>query len=141
MPIATEHLINNPIELLHRNVHPQFILDDRITSQAFLLKKEDLGKLSVQQNSKASAKVAYERYTALGYESVGVWSVTIAECDEFDLKAYDDPIDKDDSHSIVDLTAYTFKQARKHTDKFSRKARDRGCQYSPYDKINLPGTH
>jgi hypothetical protein len=131
MPIAPEHLISNPLELLHRNVHPLFVLDNRITSQAFLLKKEDLGQLSVQQNSKASAKVAYERYTALGYESAGIWSVTIAECDELNLKVYDDPLDNDDSHSIVDLTAYSSKQARKLTDKLSRKAQDRGCQYKP----------
>jgi|ERR1043165_268038 hypothetical protein len=131
MPIDAEHLITNPRELLHRNVHPLFVLDNRITSQAFLLKKEDLGQLSVQQNSKASAKVAYERYTALGYQSAGVWSVAIAECDELTLKAYDDPLDNDDSHSIVDLTAYIPKQARKRTDKLSRKAQDRGCQYKP----------
>jgi hypothetical protein len=131
MPISAEHLITNPIELLHRNVHPLFVLDNRITSQAFLLNKADLGELSVQQNSKASAMVAYERYTALGHESAGVWSIAIAECDELNLKAYDDPLDYDDSHSIVDLTAYTSKQARKHTDKLSRKAQDRGCQYNP----------
>jgi hypothetical protein len=133
MPIGAEHVISNPSELLHRNVHPKFILDNRITSQAFLLKKEDCGALSVQQNSMASPKVAYERYTSREFESGGVWSVTVAECDELELKVYDDPIEKDDSHSIVDLTAYSNKQARKYTDKLSRKAQDKGCQYHPPD--------
>jgi hypothetical protein len=131
MPIGPKHLISNPRELLHRNVHPTFILDNRITSQAFLLKKEDCGKLSVKRNSMAKAKIAYERYTSHGFESGGVWSITVAECDELGLKVYADPIETDDSHSIVDLTAYNKSQARKYTDRLSRKAQDRGCQYDP----------
>ncbi|MDX6404415.1 MAG: hypothetical protein QOH70_1870 [Blastocatellia bacterium] len=133
MPIGPKYLISNSSELLHRNVHPQFILDNRITSQAFLLKNDDYGKLSVQQNSMASAEVAYERYTSRGFESGGVWSITIAECDELGLRVHSDPIDEDDSHSIVDLTAYSKTQARKYTDKLSRRAQDRGCQYCPAD--------
>ena len=134
MPIGPKHLISNPGELLNRNVHPKFILDNRITSQAFLLKNEDCGKLSVQRNSMARAKIAYERYTSYGFESGGVWSITVGECDELGLKVYADPIETDDSHSIVDLTAYNKTQARKYTDKLSRKAQDRGCQYEPADQ-------
>ena len=102
-----------------------------MSSQAFLLKQEDFGELSVQRDSRAKPKIAYERYIALGFESIGVWSVTIEECNELSLKAYYDPMDKDDSHSIVDLRAYNTKQARKRTDKLASKARDRGCQYQP----------
>src|SRR2546422_4331565 len=87
MPIAPEHLISNASELLHRNAHPQFIVNDRVSSQAFRRTEADEGKLSLQQNSKASAAVAYERYISRGLESGGVWSVTIAECDELSLRA------------------------------------------------------
>src|SRR2546426_3495076 len=139
MPIAPEHLISNASELLHRNAHPQFIVNDRVSSQAFRRTEADEGKLSLQQNSKASAAVAYERYISRGLESGGVWSVTIAECDELSLRAYDDPIDKDDSHAIIDLTAYNVSQSRNITDKLAKKARDRGCKDRPRKKHNFGG--
>src|SRR5438876_265703 len=134
MPIAPEYLIRNPSELLHRNAHPTFVHNGRVSSLAFRRTDADEGKLSVQQNSKASAAVAYERYTARGLESGGVWSVTVAECDELSLKTYDDPIDEDDSHAIIDLTAYNVSQSRNITDKLAKKPRDRGCQYRPSTK-------
>ena len=134
MPIAPEYLISNASELLHRNAHPTFVDNGRVSSQAFRRTEADDGKLSFQQNSKASAAVAYERYTARGLESGGVWSVTVAECDELSLRVYHDPIDQDDSHAIVDLTAFNVSQSRNITDKLAKKARDRGCQYRPPDK-------
>ena len=131
MPIATEHLISDASELLHRNAHPDFIQNGRISSQVFKLKTADKGQLSVQQNSKAIAAIAYARYTARDFESAGVWSVTVAECSELSLKAYDDPLPDDDSHAVLDLTRFTTSQAHKLADKLAHKARARGCQYSP----------
>lgn len=131
MPIAPEHLISNPIEFLHRNAHPSFVHSGRVSSQLFSLKAADEGKLSVQQNTKAVASVAYERYTARGFDSCGVWSVTVAECSELHLNAYDDPLPDDDSHALIDLTSYSSSQAKKIADKLANKARARGCQYQP----------
>ncbi len=134
MPIAPEYLITDAGEFLHRNAHPSFVDNGRVSSQAFLLKAADKGQLSVQQNSKAVAAIAYKRYTARGLKSAGVWSVTVAECSELNVKAYDDPDIDDDSHAILNLTSYSVSQARKITDKLAKKARDRGCQYSPNTK-------
>jgi hypothetical protein len=131
MPIDQQHLLTDAEELLHRNAHPQFVENGRPSSLVFCLHGNDQGQLSTQRNSKASADVAYQRYTARGKPSCGVWSVTINECQAIELSAYDDPIDDDDSHSIIDLTAFNTNQARKRTDKLARKARDRGCQYDP----------
>lgn len=131
MPIALEYLIKDENELLHRNANPAFIRDGRVTSQLFLLKSDDKGQLSVQQNSKAAPAVAYERYTARGFESAGIWSVTVDECSEIILSVYDDPLEDDDSHAVIDLTAFNNTQARNRTDKLANKARDRGCQYRP----------
>jgi hypothetical protein len=131
MPIAPEHLISDASELLHRNAHPKFIHNGRISSQVFRLKTDDKGQLSVQQNSKAVATIAYARYTARGFESAGVWSVAVAECSELSLEAYDDPLLDDDSHAVLDLTRFTISQSQKLADKLAHKARARGCQYSP----------
>jgi hypothetical protein len=130
MPIALEYLIKDENELLHRNAHPIFVRDGRVTSQLFLLKSADEGQLSVQQNTKAVVAIAYQRYTARGFESCGIWSVTINECLQFSLNAYDDPLD-DDSHAVIDLTGCNTSKARKIADKLASKARNRGCQYSP----------
>lgn len=131
MPITPNSLIQDQNELLHRNAHPSFIHDGRPSSQVFSLKTSDEGKLSTQQNKKATPQVAYQRYTARGFESGGVWSITVAECLQYNLRGYDDPIEDDDSHCIIDLTAYNSTQARKLTDKLASKARTRGCQYNP----------
>ena len=132
MPIATEYLIDDLDELLHRNAHPTFIDNGRISSQAFRLTSRDEGRLSIQQNSRAAAAIAYERYTARGLQSGGVWSITVAECGQFTLSVYDDPLEDDDSHAITDLIAYSVSQARKLTNKLASKARERGCQYRPH---------
>lgn len=130
MPIAPSHLITDSEELLHRNAHPMFVHEGRPSSQVFSLKTADRGALSTQRNSKASPQVAYERYTARGLASAGIWSITVLECDELNLSAYDDPVADDDSHAIIDLTACPASQARRLTDKLAAKARSRGCQYS-----------
>ncbi len=87
MPIAPEYLIEDQDELLHRNAHPTFIHNGRVSSQLFLLKSDDHGELSTQQNEKAEPAIAYQRYTARGFESCGIWSVTVAECHELDFKS------------------------------------------------------
>lgn len=131
MPIAREYLITVQAELLHRNAHPGFVDNGRPSSQVFCLHANDAGQLSAQQNSKATAEVAYARYIARGLESCGVWSVTVMECQSINLSSYDDPIEADDSHALIDLTAFNPTQARKRTDKLAAKARLRGCQYRP----------
>jgi hypothetical protein len=131
MPISPDCLITNPDECLHRNAHPDFIQDGRISTQVFNLKTDDEGLLSLQQNAKAAPEIAYQRYTTRGFQSGGIWSITIAECELLTLQTYDDPIDGDDSHALTDLTAYSRSQARKLTDKLTVKARERGCQYVP----------
>jgi hypothetical protein len=131
MPIDQEHLLTTADELLHRNAHPQFVENGRPSSLVFCLHGDDQGQLSTQQNSKATADIAYQRYIARGNPSDGVWSVTVNECQTIELSAYDDPIDDDDSHSIIDLIRFGTNQARKKTDKLAAKARARGCQFGP----------
>ena|SRR5436853_5501535 len=133
MPIAPRYLITVDNELLHRNAHPTFVDNGRPSSQVFCLTEDDRGQLSTQQNSKASAEVAYQRYTARGLQSCGIWSVAILECKSLDLSAYDDPVIDDDSHAVIDLTAFNNSQARKRTKTLAANARSRGCQYKPLE--------
>lgn len=138
MPIAPEFLISNAEELLHRNAHPAFVDNDRVSSQAFRRTDADEGQLSLQQNSKATPEVAFERYVATGLRSAGVWSVTITECGHLNLSAYDDPVEHDESHAVLDLTTYNVSQSRNLTDKLAAKARSRGCQFKAPDEPPSP---
>jgi hypothetical protein len=132
MPVAPEHLVTDAAEVLHRQVHPNFVRDGRLSSQAFKPNSQDDGQLSVSRNSLASAKIAYERYIARGRKSCGVWSVTVAECGSAGIKAYADALPDDDAHTLVDFTALTSKsQWDKTSDKLAAFARARGRQYAP----------
>ena len=50
-------------ELLFRQIHPNFITESRVTSQAFLPTAKDNKKLSVNRNTLTSAKEAFDLHT------------------------------------------------------------------------------
>ncbi len=73
--------LSDPDELLHRQVHPAFIRNGRVGSQAFKPTPKDEGKLSVSRGAIASAQQAFLLYTEeLKLPSAGAWSVSVAEC-------------------------------------------------------------
>jgi hypothetical protein len=132
MPVSEATRLSEPTELLHRQVHPQFIRDGRVSSQAFKLNTQDKGLLSVTRDSKCSAQEAHRRYTARGRSSCGVWSVTVAECNSAGLQAYDDPLEDDDAHAVVDFNVLPSKgQLEKAAARLTEHARQRGRQYPP----------
>jgi hypothetical protein len=131
MPVGPEHLIATPTESLHRQVHPAFVRDGRLSSQAFKPSSQDAGQLSVSQGSLASAKAAFERYLARGRQSCGVWSVTVDECRQAGVQAYEDALTDDDAHALIDFAALPSKsQWEKTSDKLAAFARARGCQHA-----------
>lgn len=114
MPIHPDHEITGPDELLHRNVHPTFVINGRLTSSIFKPKKSDAGELSVQRDSLAPPPEAHRRYTQpriingelKSLSSAGTCSVSVGQCASVGLKAYADPLTDeppDDSHALVDM--------------------------------------
>lgn len=131
MPVAPDHLITSTNELLHRQVHPSFVRNGRLSSQAFKPNSQDAGQLSVSRDALATAKMAYERYIARGRPSCGVWSVTVQECGQVGVMAYQDPLPDDEAHALVDFAALPTKsQWEKVSDKLAAFARARGCQHA-----------
>jgi len=137
LPLAP---LTEPQELLHRQVHPEWINDGRVSSQAFHPTRKDAGKLSVSRGSLVSAKEAYLRHTRKEYRSAGTWSVSVGECSAVGVRAYADPIGKedprqlpeDDAHAVADFANVGGGSAvRKAADKLVSKARERGCMYAP----------
>jgi hypothetical protein len=67
--------------LLLRQIHPVFIQNDRVTSQAFRPTPKDHGQLSVYDGDMISAEESWKHHTGLGLESEGVLAVTVRECE------------------------------------------------------------
>ncbi|WP_194293419.1 hypothetical protein [Actinomadura macrotermitis] len=86
-----EELIGEVDEFLYRQVHPQFVQDGRVTSQAFRPTEKDAGELSISRGSQVSAEEAFIFHTArLQLDSAGSWIVSVDEVGKIGLRAVDD---------------------------------------------------
>ena len=122
-------------ELLHRQVHPHFIDDGHIGTQAFKPTTKDESELSISLGSLSTAEEAFVLYTT-GYElpSAGVWSVTVEECGRLGLLARPDPLENpvlDSAHGFIDFRETSRKECGRLAKRLAAFARERGCQYSP----------
>lgn len=70
----------NDETLLLRQIHPGFLRDGAVTSQAFRPTPKDDDRLSCDDNDKISAEAAWCRHTAQNLRSSGVQGVTSGEC-------------------------------------------------------------
>lgn len=75
-------------EQLWRNVHPAYLDDGNMTSQAFKPTSKDDQRLSSARAERVTARIHHMEFTeALGLESAGVWAVTVGEVLEVNLRA------------------------------------------------------
>ncbi len=127
--------IEDDNELLLRQVHPNFIVEARITSQAFLPTEKDDKKLSVNRSSMISAQEAFDLHTKQKkLQSAGVWGISVGEVLSFDSLSIEyDPIKvpvEDNSHALINFSKLPSESRIKATAKqLSAKARDRDCLY------------
>ena len=95
-------MANNP--LLLRQVHPNFIVTGRVTSQAFRPTPEHEMKLSAYNGDQISAVNAWSHYTSvLGRPSAGVLGISRSECEELGLPTRPDPLPNFPDHVIIDF--------------------------------------
>ena len=100
----------NDDTLLQRQVHPDFVQDDQVTSQAFTpmidkAKPVDDQKrtLSVYDGDQISPVASWSHYTQeLGRESVGVVGVLVRECAERGLGVFADGVPYKE-HAYIDF--------------------------------------
>lgn len=137
MPFTESDSFIDPNELLLRQVHPSFVQEGRITSQAFRPTPKDQKKLSTNRESLISPQEAYELHTEQKkLYSAGVWGITVAEVlENGELKIQEDPIKDpviDDSHCLIDFSQISSEsQIKSVGSKLSEKARNRGSLYRP----------
>jgi hypothetical protein len=118
-------------ELLFRQVHPSFLRDGRIGSQAFRPTRKDNKQLSVAQSSKTSPEAAFELHTECNkLPSAGTWAVTVGECLDLGLPVRPDEIKEppcpDPAHVVIDFSALSNSKIEAHGTRLARHANERG---------------
>lgn len=100
--------------LLHRQIHPSWVQNQIISSQAFhdessiaslafIPSPKDAKKLSVYNGDKFTPEESYLHYTK-NFPAAGVLSVTMDEVESIgDLSVYEDNIPFD-GHSVIDYS-------------------------------------
>lgn len=115
--------------LLLRQIHPTFVQQGRVTSQAFRPTPKDEQHLSVYDGDLIDSQPAYEHYTGtLGHASVGVMAVSVAECTSLDLPTSPDP-EPFPEHAIIDFTGFEKKLAEKKAKLLKARAEQRDWLY------------
>ena len=115
--------------LLLRQIHPSFIQNDRVTSQAFRPTPKDEKRLSVYDGDMIEAPEAYEHYTQeLKLKSVGVMGVTVHECADLDLPCRPDP-EPFPEHAIIDFSDLGERDIVRKSKQLKKKAIGRGWLY------------
>jgi len=115
-----------PDTLLLRQIHPSFIQDGRVTSQAFRPTPKDEYLLSVDDGDSVSAEASWQRFiTTPACKSVGVQAVSQAECATQALTVIADG-EPHPEHCSVDFTAFDKKAIEKKSKLLRAQAETRG---------------
>ncbi|QDV11442.1 hypothetical protein CA51_13060 [Rosistilla oblonga] len=121
----------NSSTTLIRQIHPSFVQDGRITSQAFRPTPKDEDMLSTYDGDQIDAKSAWKHYTeSLGHVSDGALGVSVSECEALDLKVTSDP-ESFPEHVLIDFSGHGRKQIEKRAKKLKLHAETRDWLFQP----------
>ena len=115
-----------PDTLLLRQIHPSFIQDGRVTSQAFRPTPKDEFLLSVDDGDRVTAEASWQRFiTNPACKSFGVQALSQAECTAQELTVIEDGTPHPE-HCSVDFTAFDKKAIEKKSKLLRAQAETRG---------------
>ena len=123
----------NDDTLLHRQVHPAWVKDNRATSQTFRPTPKDKDMLSVHDGDRIDAESAWLRYTRQGWLSYGVVAVKQGECTRHGLGVIPDPQPESPEHALIDCTALSRSRMRQVARRMTQMANERSWQFRPQD--------
>ncbi|MEI6415961.1 MAG: hypothetical protein WCP34_17125 [Pseudomonadota bacterium] len=119
----------NDDTLLLRQIHPCFVQEGRVSSQAFRPTPKDAQRLSVYDGDRINAQSAYQHYTTtLCFQSVGVLGVTVVECNLLQLPVSPDP-EEFPEHMVIDFSAFNKSTTEKKAKHLRAKAEARDWLY------------
>lgn len=129
--------------LLHRQIHPSFVINDFVSNQAFSEEKfiissgafspteKDDNKLSVYNGNKFSPQKSYDHFI-INYESYGVLSINIEEVNSVELLSSYEDNNPFEGHCVIDFSKVGSKtQKIKKAGKLRDYAVKRGWTYKP----------
>ena len=117
--------------MLLRQIHPKFVQNGRVTSQAFRPTPKDREQLSVYDGDQIRPKAAYLHYTTVQkIDSAGVMGVTVGECQSLELPVKPDPATFPE-HAVIDFFGRSGSQVTKLGKKLVALAQARGWLYQP----------
>jgi hypothetical protein len=123
-------LLNDPSEVLFRQVHPNWIDNGVPSSQAFAPTKKDEGQLSITRGALTTAEAAFKHYTLVQQlESAGTWGISVGEATAAGLDSFDDYREDVPAHGFVDFRPLSRKQAERKAKLLAAWARERGRLY------------
>lgn len=115
-----------PDALLLRQIHPNFIQDGRVTSQAFRPTPKDEFLLSVDDGDRINAESSWQRFIANpACKSIGVQALAQAECTAQDLPVIENG-EPHPEHCSIDFTAFDKKVIEKKAKLLRAQAEKRG---------------
>jgi len=115
--------------LLLRQIHPNFVKEGRISSQAFRPTPKDEKMLSVDNGDIVSPVLSYERFTQqMNCKSVGVMAVLKKECDDQSLSIHED-MDPYPEHCSIDFSGISNKLIEMKAKILRNLAQKRGWLY------------
>lgn len=115
--------------LLLRQIHPSFVQQGRVTSQAFRPTPKDENRLSAYDGDMIAAEPAWHHFTeGLGHASFGVMAVNVAECATLNLPVQSDP-EPFPEHVVIDFTVVEKRMIEKVGKQLKAKAEVRGWLY------------
>lgn len=125
---GNESVLTEGVEILRRQVHPNFLDRGQPSSQAFRPTMKDAGCLSTRREA-MSAKDAYETHFAEGFASAGTWGVSVSAANEADCRAVDDSqvAGTPDRHAYIDFRHLSGRQIERSAKALKRNAIERGC--------------
>jgi hypothetical protein len=119
----------NADTLLLRQIHPHWVQEGRVSSQAYRPTPKDENKLSVYDGDHISPEASWRHYTAeLKLSSVGVMAITRSQCDEQGL-----PVDPNGipfpEHVLIDFSGMSKKAVERTAKILTGYARTHGWLY------------
>ena len=119
-------------QTLHRQVHPSWVQDGRITSQAFSPTPKDVGLLSTYDGRQITAEPSFIHYTTVQKRAaLGTVTVTAVEVVAVGLPWRLDP-EPFPEHAVIDFTGVpTAGKVKAKAQALAERARNRGWTYTP----------
>lgn len=117
----------NKETVLYRQVNPDWVKGDGVTSQVFRPSPKDENKVSTYNGEKFSPEEAYNHYVR-NYKSDGVLGIKICECEDEELSC-DEDNHQFDGHVSIDYSGFSRGEIERKAKKLRDKAWGRSWRF------------